>query len=284
MKRILNTVLLGAVVAMSVTGCADYVQGIDDPIDQIPDGALTSEAQVPFLVTGIQQRFSNAYDQTTVLAEGLSDAFVFGGSNATFPTFQQADQCDFLLDNNSSTNALSPLGQFAFLADNLMERVEEIGTFDDPGIRQNALYNAHLYAGLARYMYAAYFGLEPTRGGGFDETGSTAAPFVESNELHNIALTHFGHASEFASDAQQRLLNSLSARVQLYLGNYDQALTAAAAGLNPADDPFLARYTSETQNDWFSSAGIGRSQFVPADRFVEYVEENEAEASRVELR
>lgn len=283
MKRILQSVLLGAFVAFTGAGCTDFVQGIDDPIDQTADPNLTSESEIAFLVTGVKQRFSNAYDQTTVMAEGHSDAFVFGGSNATFPTYRQADQCEYLLDNNSSTNALSPLGQFAFLADNLVERVADIGTFEDEDNREAALYNAHLYGGLARYMYATYFGLEATRGGGFDETGTEGAPFVESDELYQIALGRWQTALDHASSSEARLVNSLRARALLYSGSYGEALAAAEAGLDADDSPMLARYTSETQNDWYSAAGLGRSQFIPAARILSYVEDEPAEAARVRL-
>lgn len=282
MKRYLHTALFGALMAIMVTGCADFVQGIDDPIDQIPDPLLTAEAQVIFLENGVKQRFSTAWDQTIILAEGLSDAFVFGGSNATFPTYQQADDCDFLTDNNSSSNALLRIGQFAFLADNLIERVNAI-EFENADRRTSALYTAQLYSGLARFMYATYYGLEPNRGGGFDVTGQRASPFVESGPLYGIAIERFDAALGHATAGQARLVQSLKARTHLYNGNYGAALTAAQAGMTDADASFDALYTPESSNDWFSAAGIGRSQLIPADRFAEYVEEDEAEASRVQL-
>jgi starch-binding outer membrane protein, SusD/RagB family len=282
MRKYLNKALCGALLAVMVTGCADFVQGIEDPIDQIPDPLLTDEAQVPFLENGIKQRFSLAWDQTTILAEGHSDAFVFGGSNATFPTFRQADECDYLTDNNSATNALLRIGQFAFLADNLIERVNEI-EFENADTRTSALYTSHLYAGIARFMYATYYGLGPEQGGGFDQTGARSAPFLPSTQLYDIANTRLEQALGHATADQARVVQSLKARNSLYDGNWGAALTAAQAGLQQGDAPFQALYTPESANSWFFSAGIGRSQLVPADRFAEYIEEDEAEAARVNL-
>src|SRR5690625_4368781 len=104
MKRFLTTALAGALIAVVAAGCDDFVQGIDDPIDQIPDPALTDESQVQFLENGIKQRFSLGWGMTQVLAEALSDAFVFGGSNATFPTFEQADERAFLSAHSARRN------------------------------------------------------------------------------------------------------------------------------------------------------------------------------------
>jgi starch-binding outer membrane protein, SusD/RagB family len=283
MKRVLNTALFGLFVAVFATGCADFVQGIEDPIDQIADPLLTSEAQVPFLENGIKQRFSLGYSQTLVLAEGLSDAFRFGGSNATFPTFEQAATCDFLTDNNSSTNALLRVGQFAYLADNLIERIDAIGTFENAATRTSALFTAQMYAGLARFMYATYYGLGPTEGGGFDVTGQRASPFVPSANLYGIAITRFNQALEHASAGQARTVQSLKARTYLYNGEFGNALTAVSAGMTPDDEPFQALYTPESANEWFFSAGVGRSQLIPVDRFAGYVEEDEDEAARVRL-
>jgi starch-binding outer membrane protein, SusD/RagB family len=282
MRKYLNKALCGALLAVMVTGCADFVQGIEDPIDQIPDPLLTNEAQVPFLENGIKQRFSLAWDQTIILAEGHSDAFRFGGSNATFPTYQQADDCDYLTDNNSSTNALLRIGQFAYLADALIDRVGEID-FQNAATRTSALYNSQLYAGLARFMYATYYGLAPEQGGGFDVTGERASPFVPSAQLYEIANTRFDLALEHASADQARTVQSLKARTYLYNGNWGAAVTAAQAGLQEGDAPFQALYTPESANAWFSAAGIGRSQYVPADRFAEYIEDDETEANRVRL-
>lgn len=283
MKRFLNTALAGALIAVFAAGCDDFVQGIDDPIDQIPDPALTDESQVQFLENGIKQRFSLGWGMTQVLAEALSDAFVFGGSNATFPTFEQADECAFLRDNNSSSNAMARIGQAAYLADNLIERISDIGSFESEARRTSGLYTANLYAGLTRFQWAAYYGLEPTQGGGFDVTGERSSPFVPSAELYNIANGRFDQALEHANDDQARLVQSLKARTYLYNGNYGSALSAAAAGLTPDDDPFEALFSSEAANNWFGEGGIGRSQVIPADRFAAYVEEDENEASRVEL-
>jgi starch-binding outer membrane protein, SusD/RagB family len=283
MKRLLHTALLGAFFAIVVTGCADFVQGIDDPIDQIPDPLLTDESQVLFLENGVKQRFALGWGQTIVLAEGLSDAFRFGGSNATFPTFEQAHLCDFLTDNNSSSNAMLRLGQSAYLADNLIERVNAIGTFENAARRSSALYTAHLYGGLTRFQWATYYGLGPTEGGGFDVTGQRASPFVPSQNLYGIAVGRFNQALEHATADQARVVQSLKARTLLYNGDFPAALTAVSAGLTPADNPFQALYSTESANNWFADAGIGRSQLVPVDRYAAYIEEDEAEAARIPL-
>src|SRR5690625_6104285 len=130
MKRFLNTALAGALIAVFAAGCDDFVQGIDDPIDQIPDPALTDESQVQFLENGIKQRFSLGWGMTQVLAEALSDAYVIGGPNATFPACELADECEILRGNNSSSNANARFGQHTYLAECLIERNSGIGSFE----------------------------------------------------------------------------------------------------------------------------------------------------------
>jgi len=282
MKRFLASLVIGGTLALGATGCADWVQDIEDPIDVIADNLLTAEQQIQFQINGVERTFAVAYDQTLVLAEGQSDAFIFGGSNATFPTFQQADQCDYLLDNNSNTNALLQVGRFRLYADTLLARVEAVGSFTNAALRSRATFVGHLYAGLAREHYANYYGLAPTQGGGFDRPGGA---FVASQELYNIAIQRYGQAAAALPNSRDsRIANSLIARARLYRGEHAQALAAAQNGLLKADAAFLARYSSESQNAWFSSAGLGRSQFIPSARMRAYVTANPAEAARVRLR
>lgn len=282
MKRFFASLVIGGTLALGATGCSDWVQDIEDPIDVIADNLLTAEQQIQFQMNGVERTFAVAYGLTSVLAEGQSDAFVFGGSNATFPTFQQADQCDYLLDNNSNTNALLQVGRFRLFADTLLARVAAVGTFTNAGLKSRAEYVGHLYAGLAREHYANFYGLAPTQGGGFNIPNG---PFVGSQELYNIAIQRYGQAAAALPGTREaRIANTLIARNRLFRGEYAQALTAAQSGLVKADAAFLARFSSESQNNWFSEAGLGRSQFIPSARMRAYVTANPAEAARVKLR
>lgn len=251
--------------------CAEYAQGVARPIDLITDDLLTDENQVQFLTNGVQRQFSLAYSQMTSLAGLLSDEFIYDTRvpNATFPTFLDIDLGIIQLDNNSGNNQWATLGNMRFTADNFAERIEKT-TFSTPAAKSAALYTANLYGGIVRFWYAAYYGLEPNRGGGVINGG----PFVPSAEMYALAVAKFQIALANAStDLQRRTVNSLIAKTQLAAERYAEARTAAQSGLRRGDAPLTALYDLGTtiSNQWFFDGGRNRSQMVPAPRFAAYI-------------
>lgn len=263
--------LLGAAY---LSGCQGYVQSVQPLQDVIQNSALDDQSQIPFVVQGVQRQFVLYYSQLTTLAGNLSDELDFDTRvpNATFPTFQDLDLGLPQLDNNSVNNLWAAVGSARNVADNLLERAGRVRFTDDANgraIRQSALYNGNLYAGFARYVYAAYFGLEQRRGGGVIAGG----PFIPSAAMFDSALVFLNRALENAStDLQRRTVNSLIAKVNLAAERYPAARTAAQNGLRRGDAPFNALYATATiSNQWHFDAGRNRCQLIPNPRFIAYV-------------
>jgi hypothetical protein len=261
--------------------CTEFTESVDPIIDQVPDETLNAESQINFLITGIQIRFSTALAQVMVLASGLSDEFIFDDNvpNATFPTFRDIDQGKITLDNNSVDGAYNPLGELRFFADDLIRRVNAI-TVNNATLKTRALYTGYLFGGIARYLYATYFGLNPTEGGGIIDNG----PFIPSNSMYDLALEKLNLAlANPPAAVDGRVANSLIARIHLLRGNFAAARTAAQAGMVQGDAALQGRYSTEQTNFYWQQAGLGRPQFVCDPRFAAYVAAEPTEKSRISL-
>lgn len=275
------TVLL---VGTSV-GCDTYVEDVDLPIDSIDDAQLDAEAQVGFLIKGVQSRFSTTYDRIAMHAGGLSDELIFDQNvpNATFPTYLELDTGDIAFANNSNDGLYDDLGELRLFSDNLLERVAEI-PFEDADLKTEAEFTGHFYGGVARYFYAAYYGLTQRQGGGIiTEDPANPGPFIPSDQMYTLALDKLSSARALADEAHTRVINTLIARIHLIQGNYAEARTAAAAGMVDGDAPFQSLHAVDNTNIYWSQAGAGRNQWVADFRFNDYVTADPAEAARIPL-
>lgn len=261
--------------------CEDAVLDVEPPIDSVEDERLNREDQVPFLVTGVQAKFAQTYDQITMFAGGLSDELVFDRSvpGATYPTYAELDNGNITLSNASVSETMLILGQLRLLADTLVTRVDRIA-FTDPDSRGNALYNGYFYGAIARYLWGAYFGLEPERGGGVINAG----PFIPSADMYAQALDLLDLAVQSApTEYDERAALSLKARIHLLEGRYTEADAAARGGLKEGDVPLGALYSTDLPNGWHYGAGAGRTQFVVDDRYVSYLITDPDEEVRIPL-
>lgn len=305
--------LTTALLLLILPACDSFVEEADEPIDSANDAALNDASQVPFLITGVQARFAQSHDNIAVLSGLLSDEQVFGdpmdqldpeNGDATFPTFRDIDFGEITRDNNSTDGNFNVLGEYRFLADRLLERIEVIdgleednGGFeqDDPdddsdstaaanaaALRNDALYTANLHGGIARYFLATYYSLTE-RGGGATIAQSAVIP---PSELYGQAIEKMTTAQGLVGDGsyEDKLINSLLARIELYTGDFDAARSLAEAGLVEGDDPFQSLHSVQSVNFWFTQAGVGRQQVVAAQRFTEYLDEDSTEAARIPLR
>jgi len=293
MKRLLTLWSCSLLLAGFLAGCDTYVEDIDPPIDTIPDERLNDPAQIPFLVQGVHARFADTYGGLALLSGGLSDEFFFDQNvpGATFPTYKQIDEGDILLDNNSVDGVLSDLGELRFLADNLVERIDNNMPDAPADLATLGRFIGYFYGGVARYFWATYFGLNPEQGGGVIDAG----PFIPSDEMYDLALEKLNAALQnlpqelrigiktFSQDELRRVVNSVIARVYLFKGDYAAAAQAALNGMQPDDPPFLALFSVEAPNDFYFGAGPGRAQFVVDWRFVQYLEADPKEAERIPL-
>ncbi len=269
-------------IVLVYSGCDNYVEDISTPIDTISDDQLNDPNQIPFLINGILTRFASTADQAALLSDGLSDAFFFDQRvpNATFPTYQQIDIGQIDLDNNSVDAFYGDVGELRLFSDTLLARLDRIEGAD-PAVLDQGRFTGNFYGGLARYFYAVYFGLNPTEGGGVINAG----PFIPSAQMFSQALSHLNSALNFVDGGsfEARMANSIIARVHLYAGDFAQARTFAAKGLQSGDAPFNSLYNAQASNLWYVQAGVGRTQWVADFRFQGYIEADPLEAGRVKI-
>jgi hypothetical protein len=267
--------------AALLAACDAYVSGVDDPIDAVNDDRLDDPAQIPFVINGVQAQFSFTYEDAALLGGGLSDELIFDDRvpTSTFPSFRAIDQGEIAADNVQVEGFFDSLGELRFLADDLVRRVNALDfSGADPAVKDEALYVGQLYGGLARYLYAAYFGLGPDEGGGVLDGG----PFIPSAEMFDLAVADFdsARANGFAGEYENRLLNSLAARAHLYKAavsadpqaDYRRAQALAEGGLAEGDPPFQELHSTESGNEFFFVSGPGRAQYMAAFRFADAAE------------
>jgi len=210
------------------SSCKDYVSNVDPLISQVKDEDLTTPSQLPFLIKGVKTRFANATERLYVIADGLSDEFFFSQNvpNATFPTFRDIDKGIISLDNNSVRGPYTAMGQYRFLADNLVERVGKM-TIGDASLKNDALFTGYFYGGYARFQYATYMGLTETQGGSPIDGG----PFIASAKMYDLAIGKFKEALKYTTNpATIRMVNSVIARSYLFKEDFANAVTQIRNG------------------------------------------------------
>lgn len=264
------TTLFLALALVFVTGACDaFVDGVDEPIDTASSGALNDEDQVPFAINGVLAQWADTHDAVTVASDLLSDQFRFGtNGNATFPQYIEIDTGIPERTNNTVDGVFNNLGQYRFLADDLANRIESGQiefTEDAPVSRNEALYEARLHGGIARYYYATYFGLNPREGGGVINRSA----FIPSTAMYDSAKVKLDQAIERApSEADAKISNSIAARNELYQGDFEAAAGYIQNGMVSGDDPFNVLYAVNDNNEWWNQAGRGRVQIVASDNQV----------------
>ena len=278
--------LLSTVLLLTMVGaCDSFVEEVDLPIDTIDDSQLSDESQIPFVITGVQSRFSTTYDRVAVFAGGISDELFFDQRvpNATFPSFMEMDVGDITFSNNSNDGLYNDLGELRFFSDNLLVRAAEI-TFEDGDLQRDAQFTGNFYGGVARFFYAAYYGLTQNEGGGvITDDPDNPGPFIPAVQMYGLALDKLNAARGFADDYHTRVTNTLIARIHLFQGNFSEARAAAQGGMQNGDAAFESLHTPENTNYWWSQAGPGRHQWVVDFRFKQYVDDDPAEANRIQL-
>ncbi len=293
--KINKSIILILLSLMAFLSCENYVTNVDPLIDAVEDEKLDTESQVSFIIKGVKAQFALTIDFMFVASDGLSDAFIFDQRvpNATYPQFAEIDQGDlgYPYDNNTVDNTYDPLGELRLYSDDLIRRVNSI-ILSDTSLKREALFNGNLYGGIARYFYASYFGLNPTEGGGIIDNG----PFIPSNEMYGLAIEKFTEALKYtdfdytdqpvisSKDHAEKIVHSLIARAYLYKGDYANAATHAALGMQNGDEPFQSLHFvggDQEDNYWWQQAGDLRSQFVVDFRFLDYVEADADEYNRI---
>lgn len=263
--------------------CKNWVTNVDPPVDEINDSQLNTEGQLTFLANGVLTQFAKAVGQTNVLAAGLSDAFYYESEvpRATNSDYKNIDGGYIVLYNGATTGAYGIVSQLRYYADDLIRRTNSISV-SETSIKNNALFTGYFYGGYARYLYATYFGLNPTQGGSPINDG----PFINSSDMFELAITRFKESLKFTNDQLKiKTVNSVIARAYLYKGDYADAAIYADKGLINGDNPFQALYntTVGNWNVWWRNAGAENANFVIAPRFKNYIVDDIKEENRIKI-
>lgn len=271
MRTFTTNLLIALLAAATLAACDSFVSEVEDPIDVVPNDALNTPEQVPFLISGVLGEFASVHEDAAVQGGGLSDELFFDREmdGATFDTFEQIDDADIQFANNSVDGFFNNVGQLRLYADTLVTRVQEQIEFgdDQQALRDEALFTGYFYGAVARYYYAAFFGLEAGGGGG---GVINAGPFIPSNTMFDQALDKLDQAAG-TSTGQEALnakyISTLRARIHLLKGEYGAAASAALNGLAPGDASLTAQYDVQAANDFYFASGPGRTQFAAPERF-----------------
>jgi len=261
--------------------CNNFVEDVDPLIDQIADDRLNDESQLDFLITGVLGNFAVTHDRLVVVCDGLSDQTLFSPNirGAIFPWYFDIDQGNIEFDNVSVGSLFLLLGQFRFQADDLFRRLNEIEV-TDAELARKTRFTGYLFGGIARYIYATYFGLNPTEGGGVEDNSR----FIPSNEMYARALDRFQNAlNEAGTDYERRVVNSLIARTYLYKGEFANAFPFAQNGMMQGDPPFQSLNNIRIGNLYYQQAGRGTMQWAVDNRFFDYITEDPDETARIQI-
>jgi starch-binding outer membrane protein, SusD/RagB family len=301
MKK-LSLIVLVTLFALAMTACEDWVQSVEPQISVAEDEALDTPEEIPFLITGVESRFAFVYTRLALSADLVSDQLIFDTEMplATFPTYRDAnanwgnvgDQTTF--SDNTTRNIYTPLGGFRFIADDLLERIARVEGLSD-AVNEEATFVGNFYGAAARYFIGFYFVEDPCGadagigsggpecieqlGGPIDASATIPAREMATDEI----LPRLAAAEAVATPYQQRVINSFRARMLLFLGEYEDAYTFAQDGMEAGDAPFQSLHSVQSSNEFYFAAGVGRIQAIPDYRFAEYVDEDPAEANRVQV-
>lgn len=302
MKKLSLIFLVAIFSFASFTACEDFVTDTEPQIDVIEDELLNDPAQIPFLITGVEARFAFVYTQLAVASDLIAAQLVFDEvmELATFPTYRELNDAfagvgdQTIFSSNTVRGVYTPLGGYRLLADNLLERIADLEGLDQ-AVRDEATYVGNFYGAVARYFIGFYFAESPcganagvgsggpeclaTLGGPIDESA-----VITAGEMMSEILPRLQAAKAVAAPYQTRVINTLEARMHLFLGNYGEAYAAAQNGLTEGDEPFQSLHSVQSANAFYFAAGDGRIQVIPNRRFEEYIEEDPNEANRVILK
>lgn len=274
MRIFTTNVFIALLAAVTLAACDSFVSEVEEPIDVVTNEALNTPEQVPFLITGVQASFAFVHEDAAVQAGGLADELFFDRQldGATFDTFEQIDDADIQFANNSVDGFFNNVGELRLYSDTLVSRVQNQIEFGEgqQALRDEALFTGHFYGAVARYYYAAYFGLEAGAGGG---GAINNGPFIPSNEMYDLALGKLDDAAATATGQEAlnaKYISTMRARIHLLKDEYGAAASAAVNGLVEGDASLSAQYSAQQANDFFNASGPGRTQFAAAPRLADY--------------
>ena len=303
MRKLTQLGILLLIASFTFVACDNWVQSTDPQIDVIEDELLDDPEQIDFLITGVEARFAFVWTRLGLIADLTADQLVFDEvmPQATFPTYREIGSNyrgvgdNTVFTNNTVRNAYNPLMGWRLLADDLLERVERVEGLDEATLNE-AQFVGNFYGALAHYMIGFYFedfacgadaGIGAAAQECIDDFGGpiNASAVIRAGDMAvTEILPRLEAAETFATPEQIRVINTLRARMHLFLGNYDDSYAAAQNGMQEGDAPFQSLHSVQAANEYFFAAGDGRIQVLADLRFADYIEDDPDEANRVLIR
>ncbi|MCZ6671637.1 MAG: hypothetical protein O7C75_01735, partial [Verrucomicrobia bacterium] len=154
-----------ALLGLCFASCDSFVDGVDPLSGQVDDDLLTSEDQLPFLITGVKGAFGRSDDEFAGVPHliwriaGYSDEMIHGmfdGAPDHF-TFVQDGPADLAFYENDWENYHA----IRFFADDLVRRVaaiEAAGGISSPALKEQALWWGNFVGGVMRTYLADHWG------------------------------------------------------------------------------------------------------------------------------
>lgn len=279
MKKLIYLICVSVIALLA--GCEDYINGVDPLIEKVEDERLTSESQIRFQITGVQQGFSAIASQIGCQSDLLSDALEYNNQNpdASFPQFEEINIGIINLTNGSVNTTWNVLHSLRFMADTLGVRAGQI-TFTNEALKNEALFTSNFYGAVARFFLGTTFAIRENEPGACFNAG----PFVPASQILDEAISKAKAALTFTTDAYlTKATNSFLAKLYMSKLDYVNAAVYAAKGLVKGDKDFTALHADNSNIYFWGFAGNGRHQIHVADRFNDYIKADAKEAARLKL-
>ncbi|MHB8905741.1 MAG: RagB/SusD family nutrient uptake outer membrane protein [Melioribacteraceae bacterium] len=282
MKKI--KLIVFTLLAVVFASCNDWVTDIPPTNDMITEAQMSTQVNVPFMITGLHNRLANL-SNVWLEADGISDQLFFDlrAGNSTYPTYQELDVATSIQYNNSGSYNLIHL--LRMNADSLVGRALYNIPFTNDAAgtaaKNSALYWGYLYGGIARYVLGAYIGIHQTVGG----ATINGSAFIPSADLYTQAIAKLKLALPYVPDAYStRVINSIIGKIYFMAADYTNSLTYLNTGMVSGDKPFQSLYSATTSDNMYRvQAGETRQQWAVDNRFAAYIAAVPDEAKRIPL-
>ncbi len=270
-QKTLHVVLAFLIMSFFAVSCTDWVEQVDPLISRVEDQSFDNEDSIPFVLRGVKAALGNS----TTAASGASGGGlgqllwrIAGFSDEMNHDYQikqggvAPDHVQFVQDQPVNFDFYrgdwNLYHQIRFVADDLVERVGRIGSFNDDALWQEALWWGYMVGGLMRLYLAHNWGWDQNGNtpGAVISTADETGDLQSSSEITALAIEKFNAALKvnpgvtegIDEGSHDRLIHSFMARAYLFDGQYDKAKTEAGLGLVEGDSPFSVFMTALYEN------------------------------------
>ena len=253
-QKTLHVVLAFLIMSFFAVSCTDWVEQVDPLISRVEDQSFDNEDSIPFVLRGVKAALGNS----TTAASGASGGGlgqllwrIAGFSDEMNHDYQikqggvAPDHVQFVQDQPVNFDFYrgdwNLYHQIRFVADDLVERVGRIGSFNDDALWQEALWWGYMVGGLMRLYLAHNWGWDQNGNtpGAVISTADETGDLQSSSEITALAIEKFNAALKvnpgvtegIDEGSHDRLIHSFMARAYLFDGQYDKAKTEAGLGL-----------------------------------------------------